>query len=90
MKTKFIRLDDDLMIQGTEYSVGTNDGKVFNRVVYKGTKYFAGKHIMCFETENGCAVNVNPSYYSFSVEEEGQFTQPEDFGITEKGEAQNG
>ena len=75
---------DNMLEEGVEYSVGTNDGKVFNRVVYKGTKYFAGKHIMCFETENGCAVNVNPSYYSYTIEENGQFPTPEDFNKTER------
>ena len=89
---KFQKLDDDLLVKGVEYSVGTNDGKIFNRIVYKGTKYFACKHIMCFETENKCQVNVNPSYYSFSIEEEGQYPMPEDLGITEnqKGEINNG
>tara|TARA_B100001142_G_scaffold319850_1_gene363906 strand:- start:600 stop:866 length:267 start_codon:yes stop_codon:yes gene_type:complete len=84
--TKFIQLDDDLMKKGNEYSVGTNDGKVFNRVIYKGTRYFAGKHIMCFETEEGSQVNINPSYYSFSVEEKGQYPMPEDFNLKQIGE----
>ena len=35
---KFQKLDDDLLVKGVEYSVGTNDGKIFNRIVYKGTK----------------------------------------------------
>ncbi len=86
-KTAFISIDEEVLKVGTEYSVGTNDGKIFNRVVYKGTKYFAGKNIMCFETENHSQVHINPSYYSFSVEEQGQFPQPEDFNI---GENQHG
>jgi len=33
---------------------------------------------MCFETENGSQVSINPSYNSFTVEEQGQFPMPED------------
>tara|TARA_A100001201_G_scaffold30860_1_gene33396 strand:- start:1417 stop:1698 length:282 start_codon:yes stop_codon:yes gene_type:complete len=86
-KPAFTSLDEEVLKIGTEYSIGTNDGKIFNRVVYKGTKYFAGKNIMCFETENKCQVQINPSYYSYSVEEEGQFPKPQDFNI---GENQHG
>ena len=40
---QFESMDEGLLTEGIEYSVGTNDGKVFNRVVYKGTKSFGGK-----------------------------------------------
>ena len=35
--------------------------------------------MMCFETENKSQVSVNPSYHSFTIEEQGQFPTPEDF-----------
>jgi len=76
--TRFKAIDEGLLTEGIEYSVGTNDGKIFNRVVYKGTKNFGGKTMMCFETENGSQVSINPSYNSFTVEEQGQFPMPED------------
>jgi len=75
---------DNILEEGVEYSVGTNDGKVFNRIVYKGTRNFAGKNIMCFETEEGSQVSINPSYYSYTIEENGQFPTPEDFNKTER------
>lgn len=81
---QFESMDEGLLTEGIEYSVGTNDGKVFNRVVYKGTKSFGGKSMMCFETEHGCQVSINPSYNSFIVEEDGQFPTPEDLNKGEK------
>ncbi len=76
--TNFKGIDDGLLIEGVEYSVGTNDGKIFNRIVYKGTKNFGGKTMMCFETLEGSQVSINPSYNSFTVEENGQFPMPAD------------
>ena len=77
---------DELLKQGMSYTVGTNDGKVFDRVVYKGTRNVLGKQIMCFETEHRESVNVNPSYFSYSIEDNGEYPQPEDFGLTNKGQ----
>ena len=39
---------------------------------------------MCFETEEGSQVSINPSYYSYTIEENGQFPTPEDFNKTER------
>ena len=74
-------INEELLERGLVYTVGTNDGKVFDRVVYKGTRNVLGKHIMCFETEHRESVNVNPSYFSYSIEDNGEYPQPEDFGI---------
>ncbi len=71
-------LDEGLLTEGLEYTVGVNDGTVFQRVVYKGTKSFNGKPMMCFETENKSQLSVNPSYHSFTLEEYTQFPTPED------------
>ena len=76
-------MDNELLEKGLVYTVGTNDGKVFNRIVYKGTRNVMGKHIMCFETEHRESVSVNPSYFSYSIEDNGEYPQPEDFGIKE-------
>ena len=46
-----------------------------------------GKQIMCFETQNRESLSVNPSYFAFSLEDNGEYPQPEDFNI---GENQNG
>ena len=79
-------INDELLKQGMSYTVGTNDGKVFDRVVYKGTRNVLDKQIMCFETEHRESVNVNPSYFSYSIEDNGEYPQPEDFGLTNKGQ----
>ncbi len=75
----FGTIDEGLLTEGIEYTIGINDGTMFKRVVYKGTKLFNGKPMMCFETENKSQVSVNPSYHSFTIEEQGQFPTPEDF-----------
>ena len=38
--------DDKCLQQGSLYTIGTNDGKEFRRVVYKGTKLLNGKPMM--------------------------------------------
>ena len=76
-------LNEELLERGLTYTVGTNDGKVFNRVVFKGTRNVMGKQIMCFETEHRESISVNPSYFSYSIEDNGEYPQPEDFGIKE-------
>ena len=47
----FISIDEGVLSEGVEYSVGTSDGKIFNGLVYTGTKNFAGKSMMCFKTQ---------------------------------------
>jgi len=76
-------INEELLERGLVYTVGTNDGKVFNRIVYKGTRNIMGKQIMCFETEHRESVSVNPSYFSYSIEDNGEYPKPEDFGIKE-------
>lgn len=82
MMKPFVGIDEGLLTEGLEYTVGINDGTVFNRVIYKGTKLFNGKPMMTFETDNKSQLSVNPSYHSFTLEESGQFPVPENFEIT--------
>ena len=77
-----IQNQEAMLTEGIEYSVGTNDGKVFNNIVYKGIKNFGGKNMMCFETEENAQITINPSYNSFTIEETGQFPQEEDDLLT--------
>lgn len=74
----FSSIDEGLLTEGLEYTIGVNDGTVFNRVIYKGAKLFNGKPMMCFETEQGSQLSVNPSYHSFTLEDNTQFPEPED------------
>lgn len=72
--------DDHLLKEEECYSVGTNDGKEFRRVVYKGTKLLNGRPMMIFKTEENTSLTINPSYHTFIIEEL-PLPQPEDFGI---------
>ena len=51
------------------YTIGTNDGKEFRRVVYKGTKLLNGKPMMVFRTDNNIQLTINPSFHTFTIEE---------------------
>jgi len=61
--------DDKLLAEGQEYTVGTNDGIHFKSVVYVGTKLFNGKEMMVFQTKKKQQITINPSYHSFTIEE---------------------
>ena len=61
--------DDIILALGTQYDVGINDGTVFKKVRYIGTKQHFGKPLLCFKTENKETVTVNPSYNSFCIEQ---------------------
>ena len=82
---------DDGILQLEEcYTIGTNDGKEFRRVVYKGTKLLNGKPMMVFKTEENTSLTVNPSFHTFTIEEL-PLPQPGDLGgITKQGERYNG
>ena len=62
--------DEELLIQGSQYTIGTNDGKEFKKVSFVGFKQLNGKPMMVFKTNHNKQVSVNPSYYSFTIEEE--------------------
>ena len=51
------------------YTIGTNDGKEFRRVVYKGTKLLNGKPMMVFVTKDSQRLTVNPSFHTFTITE---------------------
>jgi len=69
--------DDSLLNKEECYTIGTNDGKEFRRVVYKGTKLLNGKPMMVFKTEENTSLTVNPSFHTFTIEEL-PLPQPED------------
>mgnify|MGYP003119276201 CR=1 FL=1 len=62
--------DDKLLAEGQTYTVGINDGVHFKKVIFKGTKLFNGKEMMVFSTEEQQQITINPSYHSFTIEEE--------------------
>jgi len=86
-----ISYDEGLLKKGECYSIGTNDGKEFRRVVYRGTKLLNGKPMMVFRTEDNSNLTVNPSFHTFTLEEL-PLPQPEDLGELSqiKGDTNNG
>jgi|TARA_R100000789_G_scaffold86674_1_gene82863 hypothetical protein len=61
--------DEGLLEYGSQYSLGTNDGKEFRRVTFIGYKLMFGKQIMVFETQDSSKLTVNPSYHCWTLEE---------------------
>ena len=66
-----VSYDDGLLEEYKTYSVGTNDGKEFRSVVYKGTKLLNGKPMMVFETSGISKeqLTINPSFHTFTITE---------------------
>jgi hypothetical protein len=62
-----ISYDDGLLTEDFEYSIGTNDGKEFRNVFYKGTKLLNGKPMMIFETKDSERLTINPSFHTFTI-----------------------
>ena len=59
--------DDALLTEEECYTIGTNDGKEFRRLVYKCTKLLNGKPMMVFKTEDQEDLTVNPSFHTFTI-----------------------
>ena len=54
--------DESLLIQGSQYTVGTNDGKEFKKVAFVGLRQLNGKPMMVFKTDEDKQVSINPSF----------------------------
>ena len=62
-----IAYDEGILQENCTYSIGTNDGKEFRSVVYKGTKLLNGKPMMIFETVDRQQLTVNPSFHTYTI-----------------------
>ena len=62
-----ISYDDGLLNENKTYTIGTNDGKEFRRVLYRGTKLLNGKPMMVFVTEDNERLTVNPTFHTFTL-----------------------
>ena len=62
-----ISYDDGILEEDSTYAIGTNDGKEFRSVVYKGTKLLNGKPMMVFETKDSERLTINPSFHTFTI-----------------------
>ena len=69
MRTLNQSYDDGLLEEEKTYSIGTNDGKEFRSVIFKGTKLLNGKTMMVFETVDEERLTVNPSFHTFTITE---------------------
>ena len=74
--------DSNLLTEGSIYTVGLNDGTTFKKSVYVGTQLLNGKPIMVFDTtitvkgvEKSKQLTINPSYHSFTLEEETEINE---------------
>ena len=67
---KSTSFDDKLLAEGQTYTVGINDGVHFKKIIFVGTKLFNGKEMMVFKTEERQQITINPSYHSFTIEED--------------------
>ena len=61
--------DEGILEIDNKYTVGTNDGRELRHVIFKGYKLLNGKPMMVFKTKTNKTVSVNPSYYTFTLEE---------------------
>jgi|TARA_R100000365_G_C2676213_1_gene23444 hypothetical protein len=64
-----VSYDDGLLEEYKTYSIGTNDGKEFRTVIYKGTKLLNGKPMMVFQTLDAQQLTINPSFHTFTITE---------------------
>jgi hypothetical protein len=62
-----IAYDEGILNENSKYTVGTNDGKEFRKVLYKGTKLLNGKPMMVFKTEDNETLTVNPSFHTYTL-----------------------
>ena len=62
--------DDGILDINTKYTVATNDGREFRSVIFKGYKLLNGKPMMVFRTKLNSKVSINPSYFTFVLEED--------------------
>ena len=70
MKEMSTSYDEGLLLPGYNYTVGTNDGREFKRITFIGYKQLNGKPMMLFSTEDNKQLTVNPSFHTYTVEEE--------------------
>ena len=61
--------DEGILAEGSEYTVGTNDGTTFNRAIFTKYKMHNGKKMMCFKTQASTSLVINPSYVCWLMEQ---------------------
>ena len=64
-------------IEGLKYTVELNTSTVFNNAVYLGTKKINGKTILIFSVKGDRQLGINPSYHTYTLENESEFEEDE-------------
>ena len=54
--------DDALLIEGSMYTVGTNDGIQFKKVAFLGTRLYHGRPIMVFVTKEDKQIHFEEAF----------------------------
>ena len=62
--------DSHILAEGCTYTIGLSDGRMFKKSVFVGIQQSNGKAIMVFETKDKKQLTINPSFHSFTLEEE--------------------
>ena len=60
--------NDNILIEGNKYTVGTNDGVTFDKVKYLGSAQMFGKKVLKFSTIENKQLTVNLSFHTFILE----------------------
>jgi len=60
--------NDNILIEGNKYTVGTNDGVNFDKVKYLGSAQMFGKKVLKFSTIENQQLTVNLSFHTFILE----------------------
>ena len=64
-----IEYNENILSEGSLYTVETNGGTIVKKVIYMGDKMIAGKRVQCWNTLDKKNIITNPSYVSIIVEE---------------------
>ena len=60
--------NDNVINEGIEYTIGTNDGVTFDKVKYLGSAQIFGKKVLRFSTVENQNLIVNLSFHTFILE----------------------
>lgn len=63
-------MNENILAEGLSYNIELNTGTSFENVVYSGTKYVNGKQRLIFNTKNNKELSVNPSFNTYTLEQE--------------------
>ena len=62
--------NDNILVDGVEYTIGTNDGVTFEKVAYVGSAQMYGKKVLRFVTSKNQQLTINQSFHTFILEYE--------------------